>query len=417
MSEMLDDWPVLPVVISLTTYSSLKSYIDLCCGNVADALESEHHYRICELKLSGIPTSYLERFAGAMRKPFQELTFLRFWVKENTVTSLPDSFLGGSAPLLRQLVLGNCSFPGLPKLLLSANHLHRLSLHRIPDSGYVSPQDLATALSVMSRLESFLLGFRSPRSRPDPASRPPPPLTRSVLPALTRLVFRGVHEYLEDLLAQIEAPLLNKLDVFFFMDVDFVVPQLHQLITHTESFKTCDRAFVCTSYYHAIQFGIFRETNDSPEFSLEIKCRKLDRQLSSLAQVCSPSLLLLSTLVRLDIEDPFIPNPRSYWKDDLETTRWLELMGPFTAVKDLCLSSQVAQYVCQALEELAEERVTEVLPELQNIVLSGFRPLESIPKYIQGFVAARQLSGHPVAVRWRNYSSIRPRSLGAFPSD
>jgi len=46
---------------------------------------------------------------------------------------------------------------------------------------------MATALSVMTRLESLDLEFPFSRSRPDPASRPLPPPTHFVLPALTKL--------------------------------------------------------------------------------------------------------------------------------------------------------------------------------------------------------------------------------------
>ncbi|KAI9443681.1 hypothetical protein F5148DRAFT_1379821 [Russula earlei] len=385
VSEMLDVWPALPVVID---HGSDLSY---SWKNIAVALESEHRHRICKIDLWDIPTSEWRRLAAAMQKPFPELTSLQFRVQDDTPTSLPHSFLGGSAPLLRELRLENCPFPGIPTLLLSASQLVVLDLWFIPYSGYIYPQDLVTALSVLSRLEILGLGFESPLY---PASRPPPPLTRSVLPALVFLSFRGVHEYLEDLVAQIEAPLLNNLDVIFFMDIDFVIPQLHRLISQTESFKTCDRATVYTSD-RAIRFTVYRGTNQLPPLSMEISCGELDRQLASLAQVCSSSFPLLSALSQLDITD-YAPQSRS--KDEMETTQWLEFLAPFTAMKDLRPTHQVAPHVCQALEELAGERVTEVLPALQNIFLEGLEPLGSVPKYIEGFIAARKLSGHPVAV-------------------
>ncbi|KAI9508070.1 hypothetical protein F5148DRAFT_26966 [Russula earlei] len=262
MSEMLDDLPVLPVMISLETHSSLIR------GNITTFLNSEHRHRICGISMLPIPASDLETFVAAMQKPFPELTSLYIWVEESRVTfpPLPDSFLGGSASLLRRLVLRNCPFPGLPKLLLSANHLVILSLWNIPDFGYFSPQVLGAALSEMSRLAALRVEFKLPRY---PTSRPPLPLTRSVLPSLTRLVFEGVHEYLEDLLAQIEAPLLNKLRIIFFMDPQFVIPQLHRLINFAESFKKCHTAFVYTSY-DAIRFAAFRETHQFPELSFDI---------------------------------------------------------------------------------------------------------------------------------------------------
>ncbi|KAI9454629.1 hypothetical protein F5148DRAFT_1378216 [Russula earlei] len=355
--------------------------------HLVGALESEHHHRICQIDLWPIPTSELEKLAAAMQKPYPELTSLLFWAKRYTVTPLSDSFLGGSAPLLRELWLHGCPFPGIPKLLLSSNQLVVLSLWNIPNSGYISPQDLVTALSVSSRLEILRLGFESPLH---PRCRPPPPFTRSVLPALTRLDFKGVHAYLEVLVAQIEAPLLDRLCVTFFMDFDFVLPQLHRLISQTESFNSCDRATVCTSD-SAIQFAISRETRQFPVLLLEIM--QSDGQLSSLAQVCSSSFPL-STLVQLDIIG-------HCWllhqTNNMVTTQWVEFLAPFTAVKDLRLSDQVEQHVCKALAELAEERRADVLPALRNIFLRHFLPWE-----IEGFVAARRLSGHPVAVhRWR----------------
>ncbi|KAI9510208.1 hypothetical protein F5148DRAFT_623765 [Russula earlei] len=339
MSEMLDIWSVLPVVIGPAIYSSS------IWGNITAFLDSEHYHRICEIHLYCIPTSHWEIFAAAMEKPFPELTSLHIWVEGDTATSVPDPFLGGSAPLLQYLWLESCSFPGIPKLLSTSHHLCCLTLLDIPDSGYFSPQALVTALSVTSRLESLDLSFHSHRSRPDPASRLPPPLTRSVLPALYHLMFRGVHEYLEDLLAQIEAPLLGHLNVKFFADVNFVVPQLHQLISHTESFKACDKASVYASD-RAVELAISREElYDSPDLSLEIMCRELDRQLSSLAQVCNSSLILLSTLVQLELD---IVNRTSTWENDVEnrsmagtsrSVRFCKGSAPFQTSWATCLRS------------------------------------------------------------------------------
>jgi len=72
---------------------------------------------------------------------------------------------------------------------------------------------------------------------------------------------------------------------------------------------------------------------------------------------------------------------------------------PFTSVRDLFVSEQVAPCVAPALRELTDERVTEVLPALQNLFLVGFQasPL-AVQEATGQFVAARQLSGHPVAI-------------------
>ena len=65
---------------------------------------------------------------------------------------------------------------------------------------------MVTALSTLTDLKTLRLQFQSPRSCPDWASRRPPPPTHLVLPVLTHFWFKGVGEYLEDLVARIDAP-------------------------------------------------------------------------------------------------------------------------------------------------------------------------------------------------------------------
>ncbi|KAI9456576.1 hypothetical protein F5148DRAFT_1369702 [Russula earlei] len=394
ISEMPFVSSVLPVAINIAIEDPYQSpSLERFWVNTAAFLESEHCHRICEIDFATVPDPQMERLAAAMEKPFPQLTYLRICCVDSDAMLLKDSFLGGSAPLLRHLELQNCWFPGISKLGLSPNHLVTLHVQAIPYSGYISPQTWVTILSVMDRLESFRL--EPPYVPRDPGSRPS--LTRSVLPALTELGFEGFHEYLEELLAQIEVPLLNKLVVTFFTRDNFVVPQLHHLINHAESFKTCDRATVIHEY-STTQFAILKEINGSPELSLKLELPKSRHRFSSLAQLCSSSLLLPSTLVQLHIRDFHLLGRQSYG----EATQCLEFLDLFIAVKDLSLTEHVGRHVCQVLGELAEERVTEVLPALQNIFLHHSRSWESVPSSIQRFIAARQLSGQPVAVYpWR----------------
>jgi len=261
---------------------------------------------------------------------------------------------------------------------------------------------MATALAVMTRLESLHFAFLSPRSRPDPESRPLPPPTRFVLPALTNIVFRGIYEYLEDLLARIDAPLLYDLDIIFFTHLDFDVPQLHRLISHAEEFKTFNRAKV-SIYDDFTQLRLHPNTvevDHRGRIELDIHDRELNYKLSSLARVCSSSPLI-SALEELEIwegDNLFL----SHWKDDMENARWLELLDPFTALKNLYLTHEIAQRVCGALQELSGERATDVLPALRNLFVRGFSSLEPVQEALMPFVTARQLSGHPVVIdHWK----------------
>jgi len=138
--------------------------------------------------------------------------------------------------------------------------------------------------------------------------------------------------------------------------------------------------------------------DDSQALWLIISCEPLDWQLSALAQVLNSFSSSLSTLESLRIE-VF----RKDWQGDIEVTQWRELLHPFTAVKEVTLESEYSvRLVASALQELAGERATEVLPALQNLVLDtkNGRPSRRVKKAIEQFIAARQLCGPPVTVHY-----------------
>jgi hypothetical protein len=88
----------------------------------------------------------------------------------------------------------------------------------------------------------------------------------------------------------------------------------------------------------------------------------------------------------------------SSWKnDDIENGLWLQLLLPFTAVKNLYLSKEFAPGIAAALQELDWGRITEVLPSLRYIFVEGLEPSGHFQENIEQFVAARQLSDHPIA--------------------
>jgi hypothetical protein len=90
------------------------------------------------------------------------------------------------------------------------------------------------------------------------------------------------------------------------------------------------------------------------------------------------------------------------WQDDMEDTQWLDLLRPFTSVKDWRLSEYSVPFIAPALQELSGERVTDVLPALQNLFFTGPMPSGPVKEAIQKFIAARQLAGFPVTVRHRD---------------
>jgi hypothetical protein len=359
VKKMLDIWPPFPIVVDGSYCPS--SSVD----NIVAALGRND--RVCEVMFGHTSSLLWENVLAAMQVPFLELTRLHFESKDETVPVVPDSFLSGSAPRLRSLRLDGILFPGLSKLLLSTTDLVDLSLSNIPHSGYIAPHAMATCLSALTRLKSLSLNFQSPRSRPDSGSRYPRPATRTVLPALTELRFTGVSEYLEDLVARIDAPLLHVLDIRFFLQLIFDTPQLAQFIDRTPQLKTHDEARMVFSDSGA-SVSLPR-TFDDRGLELGISCRQIDWQLSSLAQVCGscfPQALISAVEHLYILERRLAPH---HMEDDIENNQWLELFLPFTTVRNLYLSKGFAPRVMLALQEFVGDRATGVLPALQYLHL------------------------------------------------
>ncbi len=286
--DTLDIWPHLCLLIqgSMSSVSSVDNIIAVL----------GHGNRICTIKLWELASWQLGKVSEAMQKPFPGMSNLQLRTSDKSAPVVPDSFLGGSSLHLRHLDLERIPFPGLPKLLLSAIHLVTLRLHNIPHSGYFSPEAMSTCLSVLSSLKEICLEFESPLSRPDWENRRPPTPTRVVLPALTYFGFKGVSEYMDDLMVLIDAPRLNYLYIVFFNQVDFDTPQLAQFISRTPRLKTPFEAHVTFDNYAVlVELQSRTSTFGYGDLKVKISCRELDWQLSSLAQVCTSSLPPLST--------------------------------------------------------------------------------------------------------------------------
>ena len=383
--DTLDFWPALPLL-------RVGDYQTEDADNIVAVLE--HSDRVCLIGMFGL-TAQLESVLAAMQKPFPELEDLVLESSDGTVPIFPDSFMGGSTPRLQSLWLDRIPFPGLPKLLLSASHLINLHILNTPLTGYISPETIVTALATLTNLETLKLEFQSPQPHPDPTSRRPPSPIRAVLPVFM-LLFQGDSKYLEDFVARIDAPQLTSLYIAFVDQIVSDTLQFVQFINRTPALKEFEKAAI-----------VFEDSVASVNFSSQksvlnvgISCRKLPWQLLSLQRVFTSSLPPLSTSEDLFIYEE-IHSKKPDWLHIIDSTLWLELLQPFTAVKNLFLSKTLAPYVVPILQGLALQRTTEVLPILQNISLEKLPPSKNVQKGIKQFVATRQIPGHPIAVsRW-----------------
>ena len=378
-ARTLDIWPPLPLLISGMFFDSESD--SGRTDNIIAALRQSN--RVRKISLRGLADWQLEKVLATMQVPFPELTDLQLSPYDETPPLIPDSFLGGSAPRLRDFSLSGIPFPRMPKLLSSTTHLDSLHLIGIPLSWYISLEVMVALLSVLSSLRKLRLEFKSPHwhARPGWETRRAPPPKRSTLLALEEFGFGGVSEYLEDLVTLIDAPQLNKLQIMFLNQINFETQLLAQFINRTPKLMKYDEAHVRFSERSArILFGTL---------VICMPCRGPDR---GVGQVCNS---LASTVEDLYIEEY---SPLFRTDDAIENTLWLELLLPFTAVKNLYLCDEFAPDIAAALEELVGDRITEVLPSLQNIFVDELKPSGVFQEDIGRFLAARQLCGKPIAI-------------------
>jgi hypothetical protein len=149
-----------------------------------------------------------------------------------------------------------------------------------------------------------------------------------------------------------------------------------------------------------ISVNLSQELEEIKTLTLNLKCYEQKLRFSYLAQFCALCLPTLSPFECLDIRVPYSPWT---WEDVIDDPdpQWLELLRPFNTVKDLCLHKYTAPRVTQTLRGLPAEWVIEVLPALENVFISDVEPFEPVKDAISEFADARQLSGRPVSIYYR----------------
>jgi hypothetical protein len=390
--ELIDIWPPFPIIIRDREDMPIPKDYDFQAAIA-------HPNRVRQIDIRQITSSQLQRLASVMQEQFPALIHLRLESIDYFPQALPDGFLGGSAPRLQSLELDYTPFPALPKLLLSTNDLVCLSLRNIFYSGYVTSDAIVTSLAVLANLKSLTIGFDIFQSHPNKESRRLPRPTRTVLPALTLFEFRGASEYLDDLVARIDAPLLDSFSITFFNQFIFDISQLAQFMRRTTRIQVPNEAHVDFDYYD-VQVEFRPPTLNLVEKpGLKITCRAINwPELSNVVHVLTslfPSLYIVEHLYMYGSRSSF-----PQWQDLLQ---WLEILRPFTTVKNFYAVKEFVQHFAIALQGLVGERVTDVLPALESLHLEDLQPPGQVGEAIRQFIAARQLLGRPVAVsRWQN---------------
>jgi len=134
--------------------------------------------------------------------------------------------------------------------------------------------------------------------------------------------------------------------------------------------------------------------------SLEVESLRINNGLDSVARVCGQLSPSFSSIERFELiwDGWNSTSPGPEWKDDVESTQFLEIFQIFTAIRSLYVSKTLVPFIASALQELIGESATEVLPNLDNLFLGRSAISGSIQEDIQPFIEARRLSGRPVTV-------------------
>lgn len=74
-----------------------------------------------------------------------------------------------------------------------------------------------------------------------------------------------------------------------------------------------------------------------------------------------------------------------------ENFLWLDLLRPFSAVKDLDIDNKILIPVAYTLKEVAKERMTEIFPAIQELSIGEHLPSRSVLRAFEEFAAARRL--------------------------
>ena len=371
--------------------------------NIVAALE--HHDRICQITLRNPPRSLLQMFTELMQESFPALTELEIGSEDQSTTLPLDLFSG--APHLRSICFQGIQFPALSKVLLSSHNLVNLHLLMIPDSGFISPKEMASCLSSLNSLEDFRIGFQTSEPFFAHEETRPPSLSRVDLPCLIHLIFRGHGDYLEDFVTRINTPLLR----VFEMELDNIYlddSALPKFINRIENFQVFDQAkMIFHTESVSVTFSQQRGGVEHTILKLEIGAEEPGDRFWYLDQALSPNSLPFSTPECLEVSvDPGCPLDD---QDGYQSTHWLDLLGRFTAVKELRVCGEIALLIAPTLLEHHTEEAPELFPALQSLFIEEvfIEEIQALgrmrkAKMLTLFLAARDLASCPVDVHGWN---------------
>jgi len=424
--DMIDHFPLYPLILDYGP-RNLKTWTSEDQHNLLFALQ--HLLRAKEIMLSA-SQSILAEMTVAMIEAAPRLEHLTLHSQSAEIV-LPRNFLNGDAPQLRHLILIGVPLATLGSLLSSTTSLISLVLERIPSPAYFSPTSLVAHVRSMPHLQKLSIGFLSTIPRPGFRGEPflpRGPMTRVTLPALTQLVYRGVSAYIEALLARVETPLIQDVNITLFNQLTLRIPHIYAFLRDIEMFRPARaRIDFAETSAHLIVSG--QQASGFLDISLAVSCPRLDFQVSAMVQICSSlsgtsvgadadtaGLLLPVDELTLEFYESSLPG---VGRDEVDPALWRALLTPFCQARTLRLHvalapvfervlfpdrTQVAVDVDVDVDGpalVAEEREQElILPELHTVALLNIDEFLLINTWMKlhTFFEARDRALRPVTV-------------------
>ena len=399
--------PPLPLVIDYSDRTRTVSQKDE--DNIRFGLQQHGRLRRVVLRA---PYSSLRMWLEPMNNPFPRLRDLSLssTTVEKTNPMFPETL---QAPDLRRLSLHGITLSTESPLLSSTIALSKLSLTCIGASSYFPPEHLVTQLQCLPHLEELSIDFAFSKSLPgierDRLLAPNPPMT---LPALRRFIFGGEDVYLDNLVAQINTPLLEQLTLTLLFDFTYTIVNLAEFICRDEGSQCIIAKVIFNRDTASIDVGHY-EQQGIGKLSLRINCKPFDWKIDSATQVCSALGKFLSVVEMLTI-DLDVDGMPSDWENTLDSTVWHELLLPFVGVNKLRIGSSLTRELSKALESVSGGLVPELLPALQEFEVQ--LRIDHAKTAFSGFIKTRESVGRPVRLLAPPVPLVEPETRRAAPS-
>jgi hypothetical protein len=366
-----------------------------------------------------LPSLILHKVLMLMGEPYPilEQLSLSFIADEDEVIPdlvLPQTFL---SPNLRHLtLLGVCLPNGLSSLSFTIS-LVTLTITNIRSSDYFCPKQLMARLRFLPQLEGLSIGFSTPMPHPSAEmellGEQGSPVT---LPKLKTLKFKGDSTHLESLVAQISAPLLERLHITFFDQIDFALPHLSHFTSTMEGLQPTmvsfrfDRVIIIGGDYSYITEKC---EYDGP-FVIWVMCKSFDWQIDCAAQICSALMPTLSVAEKLTLDYALVV-PTEWQNGEIDGTMWHDLLRSFIGVKELHISNSLSEELSRALQVDEIGSDPGFLPALQELVSEVNRLNEA--NLFGSFINARLVADRPVRLsfpRARPTRRLNPTRMPLF---